>query len=549
MANRLIIPCFLLLCALLASCHSKEKVDLIVYGASVYTVDSSFSIHEAFAVKDGKFVSTGSEKEIREKFEAENSIDAQGKAIYPGFYDAHCHFFSFARSLRQVDLVDVVSEYELVERVKKFREQYPNDAWILGRGWDQNKWPSKRFPTNEKLNALFPDVPVYLRRIDGHAALANERALTLAGVNTNTKITGGLIVKDSQGKATGVLVDNAMDLVAHNIPEPSEQEMTDMLLEAQKACFQVGLTTLADAGLGTSQIDLLRKLYNNETLAIREYAMIALDPGTLDEVLKKGIETNDHLDVRAFKIVGDGALGSRGACLLEPYLDDHSTGFLLHAPEQLDSIVAKVARSKFQLNTHAIGDSANRVMLDLYNKYLPEGNDRRWRIEHAQVLSPSDFGKFIGKGIIPSIQPTHATSDMFWAIDRLGEERLEGAYAYKKLLQEAGTVAFGSDFPVEDINPLYGLHAAVARVDRANKPEGGFQMENALSREEALRGMTIWAARACFQEDTRGSIEKGKFADFVLLEEDIMKAPLEALRQVKVQQTFVNGKEVFDLKQ
>ncbi|WP_245586320.1 amidohydrolase [Olivibacter sitiensis] len=539
------IPLFLFLTwsILCISCNSKEKVDLIVHHAKVYTVDSSFSVQSAFAVKDGKFVAIGDDQDILDKYTSANTVDAAGKPIYPGFYDAHCHFFHFAHSLHEVDLVDVPSEEELVKRVQLFRKQYPDDPWIIGQGWDQNKWDDKSFPTNEKLNELFPETPIYLSRIDGHAALANDKALSLAGITDDTKMTGGLVVQKA-GKPTGVLVDNAMDLVQAKIPAPNEEAMTRMLLEAEKACFQVGLTTLGDAGLSLDQIALLRKLYREQQLHIRDYAMIAIQPHQLDSVLQAGIYTSDQLDVRSFKIVGDGALGSRGACLLEPYSDDPSKGFLLLPPAMLDSAVAKIANSDFQLNVHAIGDSTNRLVLDLFNKYLSAGGDRRWRVEHAQVIAPSDFSKFSPKGIIPSVQPTHATSDMFWALDRLGTDRLKGAYAYKQLLDETGLVALGSDFPVEHINPLYGFHAAVARVNQENKPAGGFQMENALSREEALKGMTIWAAYASFHEKTRGSIENGKLADFVLLDEDIMEIPENRIRQVKVSSTYLGGKRV-----
>lgn len=543
MKNYSSVLALILLIVLFVACKRKNTVDLIVHNAVIYTVDSSFSIHEALAIKEGKFVAIGNSEEIINNYESEQQIDASGKAIYPGFYDAHCHFFGFAQRLQQVNLVGTSSEEELIARVQAFRAEHPNDLWITGGGWDQNRWTSKKFPTHEALSKAFPDVPVYLRRVDGHAALANKKALELAGVTVDRQPSGGLI-EQQNGRPTGILIDNAMHLVQEKIPHPSAEEMSSRLLAAEKACLAVGLTTLADAGLGEEEIALLHKLYDERKLNIREYAMIMLNPSSLEKVLAKGIYTSERLDVRSFKIVGDGALGSRGACLLEPYADYASQGFLLTSSQELEEIVSKVAKSDFQLNIHAIGDSTNRLVLDLFNKYLDGQQNRRWRVEHAQILSTRDFEKF-ASGIIPSIQPTHATSDMNWAIDRIGKERLKNAYAYKQLLKVAGNVAIGSDFPVENINPLYGFHAAVARVDERGMPSGGFQIENALSREEALKGMTIWAAYACFQNDSRGSIEEGKLADFVILDKDIMKIPSEELRAVNVLQTFIGGESVF----
>lgn len=529
---------------LFSSCSTKTKADLIVHNAKIYTVDSNFTIQQAVAIKDGRFLGTGTNKEIFEKYSSNEVLDAAGDAIYPGFYDAHCHFFGLAEGMHQVNLIGVKSLHELIASIKDFRTKYPNEKWIRGYGWDQNQWANKEFPDNELLSETFPDVPVYLRRVDGHAALVNKKALDLAQVDITEPVIGGQIIQKGS-TATGVLIDNAMDLVASKIPVPDTLDLENMLVQAEKACLEVGLTTLVDAGLSLQQIELLKKLYLKKRLSIREYAMIMLDPKSLTKVLDQGIYTSDELDIRSFKIVADGALGSRGACLLHPYSDAPSSGFLLQEPKILDSLIAQVAASDFQLNIHAIGDSTNRFILNSYIKHLAKSSDRRWRIEHAQILAPEDFHKFSLFGIIPSIQPTHATSDMNWAINRLGEKRLKGAYAYKKLLKEAGKVAIGSDFPVEDINPLYQFHAAVARTDKNNQPEGGFQIENALSREEALKGLTIWAAYSCFQEEKKGSIEKGKLADFVLLDKDIMQADLSELRSIKVMKTWIGGKQVF----
>lgn len=529
----------------LSSCSTKNRVDMIVHNGLVYTVDSAFTTAEAFAVKDGKFLEIGSSQAILEKYEAKDTIDANGKAIYPGFYDAHAHLFGLGNVLDEASLFGVTSFEEIVERLKTFRQENPDREWLIGRGWDQNLWPTKSFPTKILLDQAFPDVPVYLVRVDGHAAIANTKALQLAGIQEAQQVQGGSMLV-ANGQLSGVLIDNAMNLVSKHIPTSSEEDWTRMLLKAQDSCLAVGLTTIVDAGLEREQIELLKKLYANGTLKLRDYAMIALNPENLDSYLKEGIYKSDKLTVRSFKIMGDGALGSRGACLLHHYSDAHTKGFLLSTPELLDASIARLAESDFQANTHAIGDSANRIILNLYGKHLKGKNDRRWRIEHAQIIAPSDFAKFNTFSVIPSVQPSHATSDMYWAEDRIGAERIKGAYAYRDLLKEYGKLALGSDFPVEHFNPLYGFHAAVARVDSKGYPEGGFHPENAITREEALRGMTIWAAFASFEEDSHGSIEKGKEADFVVLNEDIMKAEDSKLRKIQVLRTVIAGEPVYE---
>jgi predicted amidohydrolase YtcJ len=336
-----------------------------------------------------------------------------------------------------------------------------------------------------------------------------------------------------------------MQLVRNHIPKNQSSALLKILRRAQDSLLSVGLTSIVDAGLTPDQIESLKIFYNEDSLAIRDYAMVAATDESIRDYLRAGTFESDRLTVRSFKLMADGALGSRGACLLHPYNDAPTNGFLLQDPEEFDRIIKRLANSNFQVNTHAIGDSANRIILDTYGKYLKDGKKRRWRIEHAQIIAPSDFDKFKQFQIIPSVQPTHATSDMYWAEDRIGSDRIKGAYAYKKLLDEYGLLALGSDFPVEHYNPLYGFHAAVARVDKNGFPDGGFQMENAITREQALRGMTIWAAYSCFQDKKRGSIEKGKDADFVILEEDIMKAPNEKLRDIKTLRTVIAGKTEF----
>ncbi|MBX7240470.1 MAG: amidohydrolase [Bacteroidia bacterium] len=530
----------------LMACETRSGADLIVHNARIYTVDSALSVAEAFVVKDGKFLAVGKSGEILKNYTAKEVMDLQGKPVFPGFMDAHCHFYWYGKSLNDVNLTGTASFSEVLSTLVDFRKKNPQFAWLTGRGWDQNDWEVKEFPEKDSLDILFPDVPVCIRRVDGHALIANEKALSLAGITPETTVEGGKIMVKN-GKLTGVLIDNAMDLLEKVIPAPSEKEMEEYLLEAQQNCFEKGLTSVGDAGLDKKIIHTINQMHKTGKLLMRIYAMVSADSVNIPYFLKNGFIQTDLLSVRSFKVYADGALGSRGACLLHPYHDrPKETGFMLSKPAHLDSIVGLIHAKGFQVNTHCIGDSANRTLLDIYGKYLgKEGKSKRWRIEHAQVVAIPDREKFKNYGIIPSVQPTHATSDMYWAGERLGAERLPTAYAYKSLLNIAGVLPLGSDFPIEDINPLYGFHAAVARQDAKGYPEGGFQPEDALSREEALIGMTRWAAYAQFEEKIKGSIEPGKWADFVVTEKDIMTIPVQEIRDTKVMMTFSSGKKVF----
>lgn len=531
----------------LAGCQpQREAVDLLVTNATVYTVNSTFSQAQAFAVRDGHFVAVGSAADLQSRYQPARTVDAQGQFIYPGFYDAHCHFYRYSLGLRSANLVGAGSWAETVGRLTAHRRQQPTAAWLTGRGWDQNDWPGQRYPTKDTLDRLFPNVPVLITRVDGHAALVNQKALDLAGVTGATPISGGIIGRDAQGHLTGLLVDNAVKLVASKIPEPSPAEADAALLAGQQNCLAVGLTSLADAGLDREDIERMAALQRAGKLHLRLYAMLNPTPENKAYYLPKGPYFSDNLTISSFKVYADGALGSRGAALLAPYTDrPHETGFLLQHPEYYRAIAKELAATKFQMNTHAIGDSSNRLLLDIYEAALAGQTDRRWRIEHAQVVSPRDVPKFGQYHIVPSVQPTHATSDMYWAGERLGAQRLKTAYVYQDLLKQYGQLALGSDFPVEDINPLYGFHAAVARQDAKNFPAGGFQMENALTRQQALRGMTTWAAHAAFEDKRKGQIKPGMLADFVVLNTDLMAAPNEKLHDLKVQQTWIGGKRVF----
>jgi predicted amidohydrolase YtcJ len=536
---------FLFFLSFFLSCTTNKQIDLIVYNAKVYTVDSVFSTVEAIAVNNGVIVEIGDSQDLLNKYDATEKVDVNGKFIYPGFYDAHAHFFMLAEAMDEVDLVGSLSYNEVLERLKTYVAHNPDKKWIVGNGWDQNLWEDKNFPTKDSLDKYFPDLPIYLTRIDYHAAVVNSKALEKAHLDSAYFVEGGVISVNAEGLPDGILIDNAMQLVRNHIPKNQSSALLKILRRAQDSLLSVGLTSIVDAGLTPDQIESLKIFYNEDSLAIRDYAMVAATDESIRDYLRAGTFESDRLTVRSFKLMADGALGSRGACLLHPYNDAPTNGFLLQDPEEFDRIIKRLANSNFQVNTHAIGDSANRIILDTYGKYLKDGKKRRWRIEHAQIIAPSDFDKFKQFQIIPSVQPTHATSDMYWAEDRIGSDRIKGAYAYKKLLDEYGLLALGSDFPVEHYNPLYGFHAAVARVDKNGFPDGGFQMENAITREQALRGMTIWAAYSCFQDKKRGSIEKGKDADFVILEEDIMKAPNEKLRDIKTLRTVIAGKTEF----
>jgi predicted amidohydrolase YtcJ len=535
---------FLPLVLFVISC-SVKKVDLIVHHAVIYTVDSSFSVAEAMAIDDGKIVEVGTNDAILKKYAANEAINAEGKVIYPGFIDAHAHFIGYGRALFQVNLFGCNSWSEVLQRVKKFADEHPDEPWIRGRGWDQNKFPGKQFPTNDSLNILFPGKPVLLGRVDGHASVANAKALELAGIQPGQTLVGGEI-ETKNGKLTGVLIDNAESLMDNVIPKATKADYEKWLTAAQKNCFAQGLTTIADCGISHEEVDIIDDLQNDDKLQMRLYVLLSDAKENYDAFLAKGPYKTDKLFVKGFKLYGDGALGSRGACLLQPYSDKPGwSGFLLSAPSHFDSVANILSKTGFQMCTHAIGDSGNRAILNVYAKYLNGKNDRRWRIEHAQVVNQNDFAIFGANSIIPSVQPTHATSDMYWAQERIGTERIKGAYAYKQLLQQNGWIPLGTDFPVEDISPFKTFLAAVVRKDASGFPANGFQMENALTREEAIRGMTIWAAKAGFLEKEVGSLEVGKKADFIMLDKDLMRVDEKEILNAKVVSTYSGGKKAY----
>lgn len=538
----LVICCFIFFPA-----FTQQKIDLLIYNATVYTVDKNFSIKQAIAVNNEKIIATGTTKDLLREYDAKEKIDAKGKFVYPGLIDAHAHFVAYGLDLEKVNLVGTTSWDEIIEKLKSYAEK-KKEGWLTGSGWDQNDWTIKNFPTNQKLNELFPDRPVVLTRVDGHAVIANKKALEISGIKAGDTISGGEI-EMINGELTGILIDNAQRLVYRNIPGPSIAQYKNALLNAQKNCFAAGLTTVDDCGLNYRLMLFIDSLQKSSQLKMKMYIMLSDVKENYDYLFSKGKIKTKRLTVRAFKVYADGALGSRGACLLQPYSDKPGwSGFLLSSQQHFDSVANIIASHGFQMCTHAIGDSGNRVILKIYAKYLKGKNDLRWRIEHAQVINKDDFHLYGDYNIIPSVQPTHATSDMYWAEGRLGKERLKYSYAYNDLLKQNGWIPLGTDFPVEDISPIKTFYAAVVRKDAKGLPNAGFQMENALGKEDALRGMTIWAAKSNFEENEKGSIEKGKFADFVITDKDLMTVNADNILRTQILMTFVNGEKVFERK-
>ena len=534
----------LVLILFLFSCGASRKADLIIHHAKIYTVDSAFSVVEAMAVKDHRVIATGTNNDILDEYESAEIIDAGGKTILPGFIDAHCHFTGFATDMWKCELVGTTSFAEIIEKLKTYSKNAPME-WIYGRGWDQNDWAKKEYPDKRILDSLFPNRPVFLKRIDGHAAIANQKALDLTGVTAATIVSGGT-VEVKNGAMTGILIDNAMDLVDTKIPLLSDSLAKKYYLEAQKLCFAFGLTGVHDCGISEHTVEMVDAEQKAGRLKMKIFALLTDSAQYYKRWIQQGPYITERLHVGGFKLYADGALGSRGACLLQEYTDKPGwKGFLLSDPEHFREVAAKLANSRLQLITHAIGDSGNRKMLEIYAAALKGRNDRRWRIEHAQVVNEKDFHLFKDYSIIPSVQPTHATSDMYWAADRIGPERIKNGYAYQQLFKQNNWLPLGTDFPVEDISTFKTFYAAVVRKDAKGFPTGGFQPENALSREQAIRGMTIWAAKAAFEEKEKGSLEVGKAADFIMLDNDLMKCAEAEILRTRVLATHINGEKVF----
>ncbi len=527
--------------------------DLIVTNARVYTADEARPLAEAFAVRDGRIVFVGSRQEAAVLTGANTRlVDAGGRAVIPGMVDAHAHFGGLAQKLRSVDLVGTRSYDEVIARVAERAKTLPAGSWIEGRGWDQNAWGDTRFPTHDKLSAAVPGHPVVLTRVDGHATLVNTAAMRLAGLTSATKDpSGGKVEHDAQGNPTGVLIDKAKEIVDRKVPDPTPAQFRAALVDAVREIHRWGLTGVHDAGASRSAIDLYEDMAQKGDLNLRLYVMISDDSAAIDHYAKIGPRSalyDSQLWVRAIKLYADGAMGSRGAALLEPYSDDpNNTGLLLSAPAHIRDVATRALQSGFQVNTHAIGDRGNRVVLDAYEAALKANPtvDHRFRVEHAQILHYDDIPRFAQLGVIPSMQASHQSSDMYWIGKRLGPTRVLGAYAWRSLISSGVVIPNGSDFPVELVNPLISFHAAIARQDANDWPAGGWLPEQRMTREEALRSMTLWPAHAAFQEKEMGSITSGKLADFVILDQDIMRVPAELVLRTKVVATYVGGKEVF----
>jgi len=528
-------------------CSAKERVDLILHHAIIYTVDKQFSLATTLVVNQGKIVAIGGDS-LLQQFIGIHIIDGKGKFVYPGLIDAHCHYTGYAMDAYKLKLFGTKSFDEVIQKVVAFSESNQR-KWIEGTGWDQNDWKEKQFPVKDTLDKLFPEIPIFLLRVDGHAVLLNQKALDLCGIHAGTQVDGGE-VETINGHLTGILIDNAINLVRSHLPVLTPKEATQYIVSAQDEFLKVGLTSIVECGVKKEVIDWMDKAYQRDELQLRTTFMLNANDDCMQAFLPKRPLKTDRLHVAGFKVYTDGSLGSRGAFLLKEYSDrPHHAGAMLVSLDSLNEIASQIKQSPYQLCAHAIGDAANRKVLDVYADKLKGRNDRRWRIEHAQVVNKTDMHLFRDFSIIPSVQPTHATSDMYWAEDRLGEQRLKEAYAYKDLLGQNGWIPLGTDFPVENLNPIYTFYAAVFRMDKENFPASGFQIENALTREEALRGMTIWAAKSVFEENEKGSLEPGKLADFVILDTDLMKADAKQVYNAKVLATYINGDRLYTSEQ
>jgi hypothetical protein len=502
----------------------------------------------AVAVANGAVTDVAPADEIRKKYPGARVIDVTGTTLLPGLTDAHAHLYGLGLSLDTVDLVGAASYDEVIRRVRERADRAQPGEWILGRGWDQNRWPGKQFPAAGPLDAAVPDHPVWLRRVDGHAGLANGAAMRAAGVNASTPDPdGGRIIRDASGNPTGVFVDTAQALIDRAVPPPPPGLRKARIRAAAEYIAQFGLTEVHDAGAEEETIRIVRQLIDEEDFPIRVYTMIADNAHALDEWFARGklIDYGGRLTVRSVKLYADGALGSRGAALLAPYNDDPgNSGLLVSKPEHLADVTRRARAAGFQVNTHAIGDRGVRNAIDAYEAAGVTPQDR-FRIEHFQVVAPSDFPRVARDGIIASMQPTHATSDMYWAEDRVGPERIKGAYAWRTVLNAGGRLALGSDFPVEAVNPFFGIYAAVTRQDQKGWPAGGWYPDQKLTLAEAIRGFTLDAAYAAFEEKSRGTIEPGKLADFTVVEGNLYSMPPSELFKAKVRYTVVGGHIVY----
>ena len=529
-----------------------ETASLILINGRIYCVDGTPRIVEALAIRDRMIVALGTTADILSRYEAERVLDLHGRPVYPGFTDAHGHVESLGASLLNLDLAGTSSVGEIRDRLAAWKKGLKPGQWIRGRGWDQNDWGATGFPHHRDLDDIAGEVPVFLTRVDGHAAWVNGRLLEIAGITRDTPDPeGGLILRDGDGEPTGVFVDAAVDLLQSVLPRPSEADRIEAVRRSLALCVSLGLTGVHDMGVDSAGLEIYRRLAAVGDLPVRIYAAIdGSDSGLVHASFARGPEVDGFggmLTVRAVKLYADGALGSYGAALLEPYSDDRSTrGLTLISSGELEDICTQAIDRGFQVCTHAIGDRANAFVLDAYAAAQTRAGEKarpapRFRVEHAQVLAPSDIPRFRELGVLPSMQPTHCTSDMPWAAARLGERRLRGAYAWRSLLDSGSIIPGGSDFPVEHPNPLIGFYAAITRKNLEGLPPEGWSPDQRMTRTEALMSFTAWAAYAAFQERSRGSLEEGKLADVVVLNEDIMTVEEGRIPRVLVDFAVVDG--------
>lgn len=532
--------------------------DTVIHNANGYTLNARGDLVQFSALafdERGRITAVGSAAEVTAKAPAARQVDMQGRTVLPGLIDAHGHVFGLGAMLTQLDLAGTTSLADALKAIGAYAQANPGQGWLLGRGWNQENWKLGRFPTAAELDAVVADRPVWLERVDGHAGWANAKTLALAGITDSTPDpVGGKIVRDARGKATGVLVDAAQDLVGKVVPRVDEAQARRMLDEALGEMARVGLTGAHDAGVNVLQDRLYRDYADHGRLSARIYGMIAGAERDFDQLSKAGPLKdygNGMYALRAVKLYADGALGSRGAALLQPYSDEpHSRGLLFHKNAEIDAMMTKVMKKGYQVNVHAIGDAGNRQILDVYAKELKATGSaaQRHRIEHAQVVALADIPRFKSLGIIPSMQPTHATSDKNMAEQRLGHARIQGAYAWRSFLQQGSRIACGSDFPVESPNPFFGIHAAVTRQDAAGQPIAGWYPEQEMSLKEAFRCFTLDAAYAGHQENAVGSLETGKWADFIVIDRDLFRMSPYDIYKTGVLETWVAGRPVFQKK-
>ena len=552
--HRIPLSCALLLFAAASAGAQAQTADLVIVNARIHTVDEGRPRAEALAVRNGRVQFVGSRRGAEAlRGPQTRVVDLAGATVIPGIADAHVHLLGLGQALRTVDLTGTRSLDEVISRIAARARELPAGTWITGRGWDQNDWPDTRLPVHDALTRAVPEHPVYVVRVDGHAAYVNATALRLAGLTAQTRDpSGGRIERAASGEPTGVLVDAAMGLVSRRIPPLSRDQVRDATLAAIREVNRLGLTSVHDAGVDAATVDVYEELARAGNYSLRNYVMIRQDDSTLARYFRRGPQSalyDGRLWIRAIKISADGALGSRGAALLDPYSDEAShSGLILTPGERIRDVAARALRAGFQLNVHAIGDRGNRVVLDAFEAALREvpAADHRFRVEHAQILHHDDIPRFAKLDVIPSMQSTHQTSDMYWAPNRLGYSRSLGAYAWRSLLNTGVVIANGTDFPVEPVNPMFTFHSAITRQDDNGWPAGGWFGDQRMTREEALKSMTIWPAYAAFQEASLGSLSIGKLADFVVLDRDIMTVPPEAIRGTAVLATYIGGRAVFD---